>query len=835
MEGVVAYIGNVETLDAFVWFGIRLTGNSIGCGDNNGSINNKDYFMGPLCGPRDGVFVRSSGIIPRKAIARFDQVIDQEVFTKVDPLAKSPKISTHMPIEEVSSISHRSSAKQILKQDLIEVASNIRSKPIGVDPIQGKVTTREIRLGELSKISPHPLLETSKEFRGKSLALPSTSPAIMIKENYNPATSKTPGAHVIRGPDYDEHQTSDTSFALRTPENAILVTSIPDTPLAVPHAALVDNETRAIDLPLVIATKQDDIIPESFMRKNRKLFIGAIIGFLFFSVLAVIVLTLSPPNSEKNNPITKSEPTTARLTELPSDVPTSVQSTELPRNTPTSARPTELPSNIPTSARPTELPSNVPTTLHPSNLPTGKRKWQLKDVETANMNVYTHEQFGSAVALSSNGRRLAVSDRSNSTDYQVQDECLSSSSSSSEIYYSDSSGYVQVYELVDGITWVDIGPPICPLELIGCCSTLSLSADGFIVALGAPDISWSEEGYAGGVQVFAFNSEANDWESMGQVLTGTDVCNTNSYDSCNFYGYSVDLSSSGSVLALGSPGFSSASDCCWAGIAQVFQWDDSGAGRWKQMGSDIFDDYGYSFGQDLSLSGDGYTLSVSDPASEIGPDESGMCRFFKWNGVDWEKFGNDVLGEERHNQLGWSVALANDGNTVVVGAPGAVSGGVVKVFIQIGNFGSSWVQLGSDILPDDENAPITYDDDAERRYDTFGNDVAISSDGRVIAVGAPSCSDGDIIKLIQRSDCSSLGYVQVFRYFDQKWVPDETLFGVFASYKISGTQVGSKFGAAVTLSSDGNFLAVGAPYADDDIYPHTFKRGEVYIYEFISQ
>ena len=93
----------------------------------------------------------------------------------------------------------------------------------------------------------------------------------------------------------------------------------------------------------------------------------------------------------------------------------------------------------------------------------------------------------------------------------------------------------------------------------------------------------------------------------------------------------------------------------------------------------------------------------------------------------WQKIGNDIDGEAADDYSGYSVSLSSDGHTVAIGATdndgnGNYSGHV-RIFQWIEST-SIWTQVGDDI-------------DGEVADDHSGWSVSLSSDGRVVAIGAP--------------------------------------------------------------------------------------------------
>jgi hypothetical protein len=96
--------------------------------------------------------------------------------------------------------------------------------------------------------------------------------------------------------------------------------------------------------------------------------------------------------------------------------------------------------------------------------------------------------------------------------------------------------------------------------------------------------------------------------------------------------------------------------------------------------------------------------------------------------------------------------------------------------------------------------------------DNFGYALALSADGETIAVGArerQNFPDGE----------KRRGYVQVLKFIQDvaDWVP--------VGDKVYGSDERDNFGHAVSLSSDGQLLAVSTPYFGSQ-YARIFQVGE---------
>ena len=112
--------------------------------------------------------------------------------------------------------------------------------------------------------------------------------------------------------------------------------------------------------------------------------------------------------------------------------------------------------------------------------------------------------------------------------------------------------------------------------------------------------------------------------------------------------------------------------------------------------------------------------------------------------------------------------------------------------------GTSWTQLGQDI-------------DGESSYDRSGNSVSISADGNTVAIGA-RLNDGN---------GTYSGHVRIFENSGGYW----TQIG----QDIDGEATSDRSGTSVSISADGNTVAIGAPLNNPGI--GWFGQGHVRIFE----
>mgnify|MGYP005728876575 FL=1 len=118
-----------------------------------------------------------------------------------------------------------------------------------------------------------------------------------------------------------------------------------------------------------------------------------------------------------------------------------------------------------------------------------------------------------------------------------------------------------------------------------------------------------------------------------------------------------------------------------------------------QMGSSIEGSTGDEFlGRGASMSSDGNRIAVGAPKSDDNGSESGSVDMYEWSGSAWTQMGSSIVGSAAGDWFGEAVALDQDGDRVVIGAPNndtqGSDAGEVKVYSWNG---SAWSQLGSTI------------------------------------------------------------------------------------------------------------------------------------------
>jgi Flp pilus assembly pilin Flp len=316
--------------------------------------------------------------------------------------------------------------------------------------------------------------------------------------------------------------------------------------------------------------------------------------------------------------------------------------------------------------------------------------------------------------------------------------------------------------------------------------SVSLSNNGTTLAIGAPgnDQKGNETGL---VQVF--QNVSGEWTGLGYYIFGEAAGDNN--------GCSTSLSSDGTMLAVGSPyNDGSGTD---AGSVRVYIYAGN---SWEKIGNDIDGEAaGDNSGTSISLSGDGTTLAVGSPRNDGSGTDAGSVRVYQRNvsGI-WTKIGADIDGEAVGDNSGTSVSLSNDGTTLAIGASGndgsGIDAGSVRIYKYILGV---WTQIGTDI-------------DGEAAGDSSGTSISLSGDGNTLVIGANG-NDGN---------GSDAGSVRVYKNVSGTWTK--------TGADIDGESAGDNSGTSVSLSSDGNTLAIGVPQNDGS----GTEAGSVRIYKYIT-
>lgn len=350
---------------------------------------------------------------------------------------------------------------------------------------------------------------------------------------------------------------------------------------------------------------------------------------------------------------------------------------------------------------------------------------------------------------------------------------------------------VQVFRLVNATTWLQqgtdiLGPPLASDDNFMTLVSIALSADGSRLAMSTRSGRNSLEGgtrqFRGLVQVFQWSGDS--WGQIGQDLSG---------DPQDEFGFSVSLSSDGSIVAAGAP---FAPNRRGAGFVRILRFD-SNSSLWVSFGqilngTSTEEDSG--FGYSLELSRSGTTLVVGAPFNAPGGQLwAGRVHAFWYNVSEerWQPMGQTIEGTTRLDHFGLKVAISGDGKTIAGAAISSVGQprGLVRVY-RFKDGTDSFEQIGSALV-------------GEAEAYIFGEDLALSANGNIVAIGDTQFATEDT------------GYVRVMGYDGTDW----ELLGPLLT---GGPEVQS-FGVSVALADDATFVGAGWRTVNEDMYVGAYE------------
>ena len=349
---------------------------------------------------------------------------------------------------------------------------------------------------------------------------------------------------------------------------------------------------------------------------------------------------------------------------------------------------------------------------------------------------------------------------------------------------------------------------------------VAVSADGRTLAVGMAGDDSSSRGAggdpgdngaedSGAVYVYARDAAGN-WAQTAYLK----AANADAYDE---FGGALAISGDGSLLVVGARKEASSSTTINAGAddnsasdtgaAYVFTRD--AAGNWAQTAYLKAASSTAAFGGAVAVSADGATVAVGAVYDGAGASSGGAVYVFKNDGSGWSQQARLLAGNADHaDYLGCALTISADGNTLAVGANHedsaatgvggddtdntAAESGAVYVFSRDGS--GNWAQTAY-LKAANTGAG-----------DMFGSALALSADGRLLAVGAVSEDGGSTGINGDAADNSAAGSGAVYIFAR----PDSGSWSQTSYVKAENTGAGDAFGRSLSLSADGRLLAVGA-------------------------
>lgn len=259
------------------------------------------------------------------------------------------------------------------------------------------------------------------------------------------------------------------------------------------------------------------------------------------------------------------------------------------------------------------------------------------------------------------------------------------------------------------------------------------------------------------------------------------------------------------------------------------------------------------FGWSVDLSGDGQTIIIGAIGNNAGlgsQGNNGQAKVYRntfnpsFNSWSWVLLGSEINGTAANVESGYDVSISNNGNRIAIGTPGQD-----KMRVYDLNISNNWVLQGN-------GYGIFSSQTAQRA----GHSVSINASGTVAAMGAPTGNkvwvfdvdptggtghlagnplvvpgtyaggsvdiddDGNSLVVGAYKSNTERGSVLVYDHNGTAWVQ--------RGQTLSGVNNYDQFGFDVSMSNDGNTIAVGSKGWDSNPNNTTYEIGETAVYDW---
>jgi hypothetical protein len=267
------------------------------------------------------------------------------------------------------------------------------------------------------------------------------------------------------------------------------------------------------------------------------------------------------------------------------------------------------------------------------------------------------------------------------------------------------------------------------------------------------------------------------------------------------FGCSVALSGDGAVALIGAYSAPYASPDVGPGRAYIFNMPVNGwsgnintpSATFIALSGSAYN--GSLFGYSVALSNNADTVLIGGYRAATGGTGPGQAYIFTRSGSSWSGTITTPTatfsGQNSQEQFGYSVAISSDGNTALIGAPFRTINGYSSA-------GAAYIFTKSGTWASTSAPTAILTIGSSANYDYFGYSVTINYNGSMVLIGAPN---------IDSNGVSDSGAAYIFTK-SGAWA---TTNAPTATLAISAPVANDQFGQCVAISSTGDIALIGTP------------------------
>jgi hypothetical protein len=297
----------------------------------------------------------------------------------------------------------------------------------------------------------------------------------------------------------------------------------------------------------------------------------------------------------------------------------------------------------------------------------------------------------------------------------------------------------------------------------------------------------------------------NNWRKIEYFSTGYVQIGETFTGGTSFinFGKALQLSGNGSIIAIGTPNYdieNNGNTLYNIGKVNLYKYNEQ-SNAWNNYGQTISGETTNDrFGGNIALSYDANILLISSPYFN---NNTGHVKIYEYNnnGEYLPKGSNSsLIGQNTNNYFGSSVSISDDGNIIAIASNGINQ---VKIY-KWNNNTNTWEQLANTINSS-SGTPLQ-----------IGNSIALSGNGRIIAIGTPNSGLNGIVQVYELNN-------------------DDTAWIQLGS-NINGSQNYTNAGYNVSMSNDNFIVSFSENGADippgQPGNPSTYDRGLVRVVKY---